>query len=165
MYSLFGQEYLETIRERRDQALEESNWLGKRKKLGKFTYGTACAEWETEDGGRAKLTDTGLRYGEEPIVFFTSSTELKIFESKDNGLFLTHFDMHLEDSLGSIHVFRTIIERGTMREVLKAELARRQEQAYDLHQAEASDRQLLLDELGRGASGLYVPRYYEEDVE
>ncbi len=61
--SLYGNEYYENLRYLRDEALVESHWFGRRKKVGILTLGIVRSRWKTDDGGSAHLVDEGARFG------------------------------------------------------------------------------------------------------
>jgi hypothetical protein len=151
--SLHGNEYYEHLREYRDAALQESNWRGRRKRLGKFTFGIAHAQWHTEDDGLAYLTDEGLRYGSS-TVWPVYPTKLHIIERIHTSHHITEFKMDVDD-IGMIDVRTYALVDITMRELVKAEVAGWSERRHGLQEPSDDQRELLSVEMQRGASGMY----------
>ncbi len=155
--SLYGNEFIEGLRSLRDQALVESHYYGRRKKIGKFSVGVVRAWWATEDDdGTAYLTDQGLRYGEEHIM--PSGTNLTVYNyehiDRDGKMPVVEYQIDL--GIGSIEVYGTILPRMNIRSLAKWNFAKRQERKFNLQTASDEDRGLLYTEMERGASGLFA---------
>ena len=87
---LYGDNYFENLRNFRDNALIESRWKGRRKNIGRFTYGLTQAEWQSAEGGSAHLIERGMRY--KSFSTRILPTTLRIFSPiTDSGYELEHF--------------------------------------------------------------------------
>lgn len=155
-FSLHSQQYLDTLREYRDLALEESHLTGSRKKLGAFTFGAAYASWDSEDGGNVMLVDHGLRRGSTtfgPI----KQTKLDImYKRGDLGFECIGFEMDLDD-IGLIDIKRNFFEKINFFQVMiKPEFTAFRERRHGLHEPTDEDLMLLYTEMQRGATGLYA---------
>lgn len=157
-----GNRYLEHLRQFRDSACVESHWFGRRKSLGGFTFGAVCAQWQSEEGGRAVLVDTGVRRKNSNLTAIKPTT-LRLYSSyTENRLECTTFTMDIDD-IGCIDIFRNMITSGTFREIVKADLYKRADKKHGLSVPTDEERELLYTEMQRGATGLYPVVYDLED--
>lgn len=160
-FSVHSATYLEHVHDFRDAALENSRWIGRRKRLGQFTYGIAHAHWQTEENGSAHLIDEGLRYKHSNLKLYP--TTLRVYHPGNvNGFELTTFRMDVDD-IGCIEVSRNLIVKGTMLEVARAAISNRQDRLIGLTRATGEDRELLYNEMQRGATGIYATYGHYED--
>lgn len=151
--------FRERFRYLRDQALLNSPYMGQRRKLGKLSFGTARAEWRSEDDGRAVFTDTGLRNQEELVM--PGKTELMMYNSvtvghEEAGKFLTKvtfFRIYLD--IGTVSAHNQFYTSGSSREYFRGEFAKRRERKHQLDYPTDEELDLLYSEMLRGASGLY----------
>jgi hypothetical protein len=140
----------------RDEALEASQFYGKRYKLGKLSVGHAVALWRSSDGGEAKLRDFGIRIGEfAPWTIWPTSLELMTAHEESRALEITAFEMELESGLVEIHK-KLITVESPWKDLIKADLNKRKERKLDLHVPSNEDWDLLYEEMQRGASGAYA---------
>jgi hypothetical protein len=154
--SLHSQEYLDQLVDLRDAALRESNYYGRRRQLGRLSYGEANALWRNESGGSTFLQDRGIRFGKVSLLINPHPTTLMIFDHHDNGLSeLTEFRMDL-DVIESIEVYRTMFTSASFTDVFKYKMAQRQERRLDFVNPADEDRVRLYEEMQRGATGLYT---------
>lgn len=151
------------MREFRDAALIESHWLGRRRRIGGFTFGIARARWRTENDGTAHLIDEGLRHNDTVITPLMPTT-LRLYNSPgESGREVVTYKMDI-DEIGCIDIYRNLITAGTLREIAKAELYRRADRKHGLSEPTDEQRELLYTEMQRGATGLYPITYdYETD--
>lgn len=162
--SLHGNEYLEHLRGFRDSALIESHWIGKRRSVGGFTFGIAHAQWMTEEGGIAHLTDEGLRRKNTTMTKLMPTTLRLLHSPGEKGIEVVTFRMDIDD-IGSIDIYRNLITSGSFREIAKAELHKRADRKHGLSEPTDEQRELLYTEMQRGATGLYPKTYDYEPNE
>lgn len=160
--SMYGNEYLEHLRNFRDKALIESHWLGRRKNIGGFSFGIAHAQWITEEGGTAHLIDDGLRYKNTTITRLMPTT-LRIYNALgESGLELVTYKMDIDD-IGCIDIYHNLIFDGSFREIAKAEIFKRADSKHGLSDPTDEQREFLYTEMQRGATGLYpISRDYAD---
>lgn len=148
---LHSNKYLERLRDFRDQAFDESHWLGTRRRIGGFTFGQSRAEWQSETGGFAYLIDEGLRYKGNTVSKLLPTT-LRLYNSQNEyGLEVVTFKMDIDD-VGCIDIYRNMITNGSFREIARAELSKRADRKHGLSELTDEDRELLYTEMQRGAT-------------
>jgi hypothetical protein len=154
---LRGKDYYRSLGEFRDRAFVASNYSGRRRRIGAFTFGLVVAAWETEAGGTAILRDEGLRYGEHAVRLHPTTLKIDDHEVHPEAHFIDTFELELGEP-PYIWVFRRIAPQflspnadGTLMQSSPVTLD------HNLALAEASDedRNQIYHELQRGASGLY----------
>ncbi len=148
-----GNEYYADLKEFRDQALVESNWIGERKRMGIFTYGIAHASWHSEDGSSIHLVEKGLRIGDSPMKLYPTTLRVTDTSEELEGIEVITYRMDLDD-VGVIEMFRNMFYKASMKEAVKSEMSRRTERKHGLEQLSDEDRVFLYCELQRGATGL-----------
>jgi hypothetical protein len=162
--SLHGNEFLEQLRDLRNTALIESHWMGKRRRIGGFTFGVARAQWQTEEDGTAHLIDEGLRHNEKTIIKFMPTT-LRLFNFPgESGFEVVTYRMDIDD-VGCIDIYRNLITDGSFREIASAELHKRADRKHGLSEPTDEQRELLYTEMQRGASGIFPLTYDYETGE
>ncbi|MDB5163901.1 MAG: hypothetical protein JWS12_519 [Candidatus Saccharibacteria bacterium] len=159
-FSLHGNQYLEHLRVYRDAALVESHWMGRRKRLGRFTFGTAYAQWQTEEGGAAHLIDQGLRNGTSPLTLKPTILRL-LHHPGETGIEVVTFKMDIDD-IGCIDIYRNMVISGSFREMARIVFPSRVDDKLGLSQPTDDDRELLYKEMQRGATGLHPIDYSSE---
>lgn len=161
--SLYSNEYYERLREFRDLALTESHFYGKRKTLGRFTFGTVMARWKAEDDSSIYLKDEGVRYKRTPLTKAYPTT-VQIYKSHEGlGTEITTFTMDIDD-VGTIDYYHGLLTTPTVLSVIKMERQKRSEEKYGLSAPTLEQRELLYMEMSRGATGLYTLDYEEDEA-
>ncbi len=163
--SLHGRDYFDDLQKFRDMALEESHWEGRRKRIGKFTYGIVHAQWESETGGRAHLLEEGIRSSDRRCLNRAYPTTLELYDHGDNGegTLMTRFS--IDDSIGLVKVFRALIVKPSIWKMPGLEIAQKIESRHKLDDPTDSDRILLYEEMKRGASGMYPCGDMDDDYQ
>lgn len=161
--SLHSNEYLEHLREFRDRALVESRWIGRRRSIGGFTFGTALARWQTDDGGTTSLADVGLRYKHTTLTKLMPTTLCTSYRRGEAGVEVVTFMMDID--VGHIEIYRNMITRGSFREILNTELHRRADGRHELSDPTDEQREFLYLEMQRGSTGLYTATYEDYEPE
>jgi hypothetical protein len=145
--------YYEQLTFLRDEALVCSQFYGRRRQIGRIVFGYAAAEWNTESGGIAVLTDHGIRISGSPILQ-QWPTKLQIFETYKVGLMLTQFDMELDEA-GIIRVSHSIVTSPFM-DAIRSSLPNPNSRLHDIDLPTREDYGLIRQELERGALGEYA---------
>lgn len=156
--SLYGNEYYENLRYFRDEALVESQWFGRRKKIGSLTLGIARSKWKTDDGGIAYLVDEGIRFGSVNLTNYLPTTLRIASEPYKSGREITTFRMDIDD-IGQIEIYKSIIADGSFRDIIRTEMQKRIEKRHELNIPTDEQRELIYTEMQRGATGLYAKHW------
>ncbi|HEX3568850.1 MAG TPA: hypothetical protein VHT70_04215 [Candidatus Saccharimonadales bacterium] len=165
-FSLHGNEYYKKLVDLRDQALGESYSHGSRIGFGAIaSIGSIEAEWSGVTGDNVKLTDRGIRvFDHRPFSVYPTTLEIfgnpvaaestDITENPKLYAPLTRYKLEI-DEVGDIQKYVGRYDR-----VLDVFL---QDEHVKLTE---DDRQRILDELERGASGDFTlyPHADEYDV-
>jgi len=152
--SIENKTYLDQIRQYREEALDKSYVCGRRHKLGAYTSGIVHAQWLAEDGSRAHLIDGAISLGTYS-PFNAYPTQLRLSRPIGNiCIEQTLFSMDLDDR-GVIGVYHNVVPGHTYFDKLIVDLNNRAKALSGETEPVAADKELLLSEMQRGASGMF----------
>lgn len=154
--SVISREYLNELREYRDIALAESYYSGTAIGIGQLTCGLVRARWEAQNGGVALLTNRGFYWGAVPILR-KYPTKLTIIDDPLTASASTgqSYFVDADSSCGEVAVQKTYHVSWTRSEEFSIMRAFLEEQKLGLHLPSEQDTADLLQEMKRGASGMY----------
>lgn len=156
--SLHGEAYRRNLLTWRNEALRKSAAIGTCSRLGKLILGRAQAQWYTESGGMAFLTH---RRGPAGLLDVYHPTTLHVVESRESdgrntGFAVLTFAMDLEGT-NVIEACRRVRPTGQHSDIQSVRRSLHVELKNEMIIADTSLREILHNEMERGASGLYRP--------